>query len=189
MRPMRPRNGRLDFEVVLGVRILLASVCCTLIAVAAAGGCHHVGPLPGEGDDGDDDGAGDTDGDADGDSDVDSDSDADSETATDDACPLDSGWPCTCVLGSTDGEWNECDDGSFCAMLVGLPNTGYGICMAPCDGPGDQCPPHGFTADAQCAAEYPPESQLYCILLCSSNPDCPPGQTCKDLDYVGVCHP
>jgi hypothetical protein len=172
------------------VRALVANVCCVSIAVVAAVGCHHVGPPPGEDDDWDDDGSGDTDGDSDADSDTDadSDSDADSETSTDDGCPLGSGWPCTCVLDYSDDQWSKCDDGSICAVLAGLEGPDYGVCMAPCDELGGDCPPHGFSSDAQCAVEHPPESQYYCVLACSSATSCPPGQTCKELYDVWVCH-
>ena len=171
---------RLGFEGVPGLKARLAAVL-VVVAAAAAGGCHHVGPLE-EDYDWDDDGTGDGGG-TDLDTDADGDSDADSETATDDACPLNSGWPCSCM----DSE--GCDDGSMCGEISGLGDGDAGYCAAPCDGPGDSCPPESFPADAVCGAVYPPDDQYYCVLVCSSTSDCPPGQTCQDAYSAWVCHP
>jgi hypothetical protein len=152
------------------------------IAIPLAGlllaACHHVGPAGGAGgSDGDTDGDGDGDGDADSDADADSDSDSD----VDPDCPMDSGWPCACDIGT-----QACDDGSLCAE-IDQPVMGR-FCAASCSGEGGECPPTDYEAEGQCLLSDG-QGEFYCILVCEDAGECPPDQPCVEVGGVTVCLP
>ena len=110
-------------------------------------------------------------------------------------CPLDSGWPCACTYDSWYGD--ECDDGSRCAAVEGLHDSylDLGICTVKCDDTDendDTCPPHQFAAVAECnLVDHQDDEQLYCILHCTQDSECPPGQTCKQENPYALlaCYP
>jgi hypothetical protein len=159
------------------------------VAIVAAAGCYHMGPPEDDydwDDDADGDGGGDLDTDADSDGDSDSDSDSGSEVDTGPpTCPVNSGWPCVCDFMS-----QNCDDGGMCGMIAGLEDSMLGICSVPCDTPEGPCPDTFWDAEALCLLTYPPDETLWCGLICDSDDECPPQQTCQYVspDFY-FCHP
>ncbi|HUT78716.1 MAG TPA: hypothetical protein VM285_13560 [Polyangia bacterium] len=158
----------------------------SVAAVMLVAACHHVGPTDGAGDsdgdiDGDTDGDSDTDGDGDSDGDADGDGDSDGDSDGPPPCPMDSGWPCPCGIGTL-----TCDDGSLCAELS---DDGMGrFCAAPCSGEGGECPPTDYEAEGQCLVSDG-QGGFYCILACEDEDECPPDQLCVEVGGVLVCLP
>ncbi|MFO8073985.1 MAG: trypsin-like serine protease [Polyangia bacterium] len=98
-------------------------------------------------------------------------------------CPWNSGWPCACS-----GVWS-CDDGSACIMIQGMSQTDVGYCADDCDGQGGGCESTDYAAEEQCLLANQEETEFYCALMCYSDDQCPPNQTCQELDSISICYP
>jgi hypothetical protein len=175
----------------MGTNHRYAGVAVALAAILLAGGCHRMGPPEGDDDwddDADDDGGfgwpgTDSDGDADSDSDGDTGEDPDTGPPT---CPANSGWPCVCDLEFGD----TCDDGSLCGQIAGLQNSDLGICSLGCDVPDTPCQDTYWDAESMCLLMNTMDYGYQCGLVCDSDVECPPQQTCQfvEPEYY-FCHP
>lgn len=161
--------------VVTVIGIIVAAGLSALVATCLAS-CSDAGPAVDDagvdGGDADADGDGDTDVDGDTDADASPDASPDAGDASPGACPLNSGWPCPCEVGTTCGDWSEC------RVEPGL-DQDHGVCAPQAD----PCPAWNDLPGLA-------DPLGYCLLQCQPEDVCPEGETCQQVPGgLKVCYP